>query len=101
MCCSIGPGRAVEPDQCREDGLCYNPYHGQYWRESCTNPTWEDEKCVKLFVNGTGFLGGDVVLNPSKDVGFVFASCSLLFCFPVKQEWNPRFRLLIVLAVVV
>jgi hypothetical protein len=24
------------------------------WRESCTDPTWKDPACIKLFVNGTG-----------------------------------------------
>lgn len=58
MCCAIGPLRG-SPDNCFEDGsgLCYNKNTGtdvQFWRESCTDPTWRDPACVKLFTNSTG-----------------------------------------------
>ncbi|KAF7506162.1 hypothetical protein GJ744_012142 [Endocarpon pusillum] len=57
MCCAIGPLRG-KPDNCFEDGsgLCYNKNGGPYvhfWRESCTDPTWRDPACVKLFTNST------------------------------------------------
>jgi hypothetical protein len=56
MCCAIGPGRIADgnADTCIPGGLCYNPGSDIYWRESCTDPTWEDPACIKLFVNGTG-----------------------------------------------
>ena len=56
MCCAIGPDRGG-PDTCLENGLCHNAYYGnkdQTWRESCTDPTWKDPACIKLFLNGTG-----------------------------------------------
>jgi hypothetical protein len=50
MCCNIhGDG-----DVCLPNGLCNNTGSGIYWRESCTDPTWTDSACVKLFLNGTG-----------------------------------------------
>lgn len=60
MCCAIGPGRAGEGsgDICLDNGLCQNDLVGDkttIWRESCTDPTWRDPACIKLFMNGTGF----------------------------------------------
>jgi len=64
MCCVIGFGKDIsEADFCRPDGLCYNPNHDQYWRESCTDPSWQHPACIKLFMNGTGFDGED----PARD----------------------------------
>jgi hypothetical protein len=67
MCCAIGPGRiaAGSADTCIPGGLCYNQYVNVYWRESCTDPTWEDPACIKLFVNGTGVT--DVAITPCDD----------------------------------
>lgn len=56
MCCAIGPNR-TNPDVCISNGFCHNAFFGdkdQTWRESCTDPTWKDPACIKLFVNGTG-----------------------------------------------
>lgn len=47
MCCNTQPG-----DQCRDDGLCLNPRLGFLWRESCTDPTWQSPRCLKLCING-------------------------------------------------
>src|SRR5258708_7701358 len=52
MCCAIGPGRDGTQDICLSNGLCSNQL--VIWRESCTDPTWKDPACLKLFVNGTG-----------------------------------------------
>src|SRR5947207_2726271 len=52
MCCAIGPGRY--PDICAPHGLCHNTQYNSYWRESCTDQTWQDPACVKLFVTGVG-----------------------------------------------
>ena len=56
MCCAIGPGRDGNADNCLDSGLCGNVLlaDGVVWRESCTDQTWEDPRCIKLFVNGTG-----------------------------------------------
>lgn len=59
MCCATGPVRRGSEDECFLDGsgLCTNSNVGQdvhFWRESCTDPTWRDPACVKLFTNGTG-----------------------------------------------
>jgi hypothetical protein len=58
MCCAIGPNRGSK-DECFKDGsgLCTNTNVGpgaHFWRESCTDVTWRDPACVKLFINGTG-----------------------------------------------
>lgn len=52
MCCAIGPGRQSDPDICASNGLCLDP-GGTWWRESCTDQSWSDPACVKLYVNGT------------------------------------------------
>lgn len=44
MCCNIAG------DKCQADGLCWNEEHKQLWRESCTDPTWESSKCLKLCI---------------------------------------------------
>ena len=54
MCCAIGPGRG--DDHCFADGsgLCWNPAGANgtiNWRESCTDPTWRDPACVRLFIH--------------------------------------------------
>ena len=56
MCCAIGPGRDGSQDVCLESGLCSNALipSDTLWRESCTDITWSDPACLKLFVNGTG-----------------------------------------------
>ena len=41
MCCAFGNG-----DLCTAGGLCLNG--GRYWRDGCTDPTWQDPGCVKL-----------------------------------------------------
>lgn len=46
MCCNKGPA-----DECRDNGLCYNPKMGYLWRESCTDSTWESPKCLKLCID--------------------------------------------------
>ena len=64
MCCAIGYGKDIsKADSCRPDGLCYNQGADVYWRESCTDPTWEHPSCIKLFVNGTGFNGEEPIYH--------------------------------------
>ena len=77
MCCAIGPLRDTTSDTCSPSGLCYNAGAKNWWRESCTDRTWKDSNCIKLFVNGTGFGGSDdVVLDPSRS--FCFCTHGLL-----------------------
>ncbi|KAF6831719.1 hypothetical protein CMUS01_07235 [Colletotrichum musicola] len=45
MCCNTFSG-----DTC-QDGLCWNPIGKVYWRESCTDPTWQSPKCLKLCID--------------------------------------------------
>ena len=66
MCCAIGPGRSSSKDRCRWDGLCETS-GGMYYRESCTDPSWVDPACKKLYVNGTGINGTDVTLRKCED----------------------------------
>ncbi len=51
MCCRTNNGGS---DVCLPSGLCRNG--NIYWRESCTDPTWTDPACIKLFLNDTGTL---------------------------------------------
>ena len=55
MCCATGPGRVADgnADICVDQGLCYSSALGIHWRESCTDQTWQDPACIKLFLNGT------------------------------------------------
>lgn len=93
MCCATGPGRTAGTlDTCMPDsGLCFNQYYNNYWRESCTDSTWKDPACIKLFVNGTGFNGGavtvqngnvinDVELTPCDDGSYCDGGSNLLCC---------------------
>lgn len=53
MCCRTGDGR----DACLDNGMCQNQPIGPtslIWRESCTDPTWQDLGCFKLFIDGVG-----------------------------------------------
>ena len=47
MCCALG--RPVyHVNACLANGLCEDVTTGWIWRESCTDPTWEDPRCLKL-----------------------------------------------------
>lgn len=64
MCCGR---RSI--DRCVDGGLCFNTITNLYFRESCTDPTWQDPACIKLFLNGTGYVPGDeVFFGKSKDL---------------------------------
>ena len=51
MCCALN---RVNADKCRGDGLCLSGDGPIVWRESCTDPTWESSKCIKLCDSGKG-----------------------------------------------
>lgn len=58
MCCALGrPSTSRFVDYCRSDGLCESPGSGDVYRESCSDPTWKDPRCLKLCVDeGTSIL---------------------------------------------
>lgn len=62
MCCATNRTSANSPfpvfatDNCLSNGLCYNPclfaegcdsIHGNFWRDSCTDSTWNSPFCLK------------------------------------------------------
>ncbi|KAN0076584.1 hypothetical protein V8E54_006726 [Elaphomyces granulatus] len=64
MCCATW-------DRCLPNGLCQNIATAQYWRESCTDPTWESSMCIHLYLN----LGSsDVALVLCEDGTWCFDS---------------------------
>jgi hypothetical protein len=82
MCYAIGPYRG-SPDNCYKDGsgLCYNQNMGETvhsWRESCTDATWRDPACVKLFTNGTSDWLVSFVSKKAHDLLFFHACCLVM-----------------------
>lgn len=58
MCCALGrPSTSPFVDYCRSDGLCESPKSGDVYRESCSDPTWTDPRCLNLCVNAGTFIG--------------------------------------------
>jgi hypothetical protein len=49
MCCGTNSTTNII-DTCLPNGLCVNYAHGEtfYWRDSCTDPTWQSPYCLKL-----------------------------------------------------
>lgn len=58
MCCALKNRISYTTDQCMPSGLCFNSClqdgscndsdgSGTYWRESCTDPTWNSPSCLK------------------------------------------------------
>lgn len=47
MCCSLN---TTTPDTCQPNGLCLsnsaNEYKSNYWRDFCTDKTWESPNCL-------------------------------------------------------
>ncbi|KAF6804975.1 hypothetical protein CSOJ01_09818 [Colletotrichum sojae] len=69
MCCNT-----VSGDKCQPNGLCWNEGGRLTWRESCTDPTWQSPKCLKLCVNdevsatdGVPSSGTDVLVTKCAD----------------------------------
>lgn len=66
MCCRIGAYNGYGKDTCtRDNKFCQNASGDGVWRESCTDPTWQDPACQKLFVNGTGYPGAGTTYGMS------------------------------------
>ncbi|KAI4225085.1 MAG: hypothetical protein L6R36_004175 [Xanthoria steineri] len=55
-CCAIN--RHPYPDECLANGLCRNG--GDFFRDSCTDPTWKSPSCPQLCTTGFGQSGSDV-----------------------------------------
>lgn len=43
MCCRLND---TDPDQCLPNGLCYWASRQEYWRDYCTDETWESPNCL-------------------------------------------------------
>lgn len=43
MCCRLND---TNPDLCYPNGLCYWTAKNQYWRNFCTDQTWESPNCI-------------------------------------------------------
>ncbi|KAF0321318.1 Transmembrane alpha-helix domain protein [Colletotrichum asianum] len=71
MCCNIKNG-----DKCEANGLCWNKVDIKFWRESCTDPTWESPKCLKLCISddyqsdGIGATGTDMTMTECADKSY-------------------------------
>lgn len=65
MCCRTAAGQ----DTCLDNGLCQNVPVGPdslIWRESCTDPTWEDPGCLRLYIDGDGESASTPVQKAAK-----------------------------------
>ena len=54
MCCALG--RTINEQHQRNAWVmasCYQENNGELWRESCTDPTWQDPSCLKLCLDGS------------------------------------------------
>ena len=55
MCCAVRRDGG-SADECEKNGLCSNPLidANDFWRESCTDRSWQSESCLKLCIDGKG-----------------------------------------------
>ncbi|KAF4823225.1 hypothetical protein CGCSCA5_v001816 [Colletotrichum siamense] len=71
MCCNVKGG-----DSCKANGLCWNNVYSKFWRESCTDPTWESPKCLQLCISddyqsdGVGATGTDMTVTECADKSY-------------------------------
>ena len=69
-CCAVG-------DECLTNGLCRNAASpankNDYWRDLCTDPTWESDACPKFCYNETTSKSPDAALSCC--VGVVQSTC--------------------------
>jgi len=56
MCCALGRP-VLHINSCLGNGLCEDVSTGWIWRESCTDPTWQDPRCLKLCMEESKFCG--------------------------------------------
>ena len=57
MCCALAGREFGEADVCLKNGLCANyliTNDDEFWRESCTDKSWQNESCLKLCITGVG-----------------------------------------------
>lgn len=43
MCCRLND---TDPGQCLQNGLCYMTSRKEYWRDYCTDETWNSPNCL-------------------------------------------------------
>ncbi|KAF1993973.1 hypothetical protein P154DRAFT_625045 [Amniculicola lignicola CBS 123094] len=68
MCCRQTD---INPDDCRDDGLCYQPTTGKIWRIACTDQSWQSEHCLKLCTLKYGNNG----IGPASDEHIIVSQC--------------------------
>ena len=68
MCCAVQ--RSGGEDVCQKNGLCSNVIIGEdnFWRESCTDRSWNSESCLKLCIEGVGALYCSVPFRSSQSL---------------------------------
>ncbi|TDZ71724.1 hypothetical protein CTRI78_v001851 [Colletotrichum trifolii] len=81
MCCNTATG-----DKCQSNGLCWNEGGRVSWRESCTDPTWQSPKCLKLCVSDDAATGTDGGPMTGSDVVVTKCGNEDVFCCGNDQE---------------
>jgi hypothetical protein len=61
MCCATNR-KTTSVNSCIQHGLCADADKNIMWRETCSDPTWQDEGCLKLCIDGLGRLFSRVYL---------------------------------------
>ena len=64
-CCAFPSSEAGHHDTCLSNGLCSDG-GGQIWRESCTDPTWQDAACKHVCNKGIDWNGASMAGNDEK-----------------------------------
>jgi hypothetical protein len=72
MCCRTQQVGDVPADVCLSNGLCSNTNSNEttYWRESCTDPTWQSPYCIAVACGMVRYFP-----SPSKYLSVFFLSC--------------------------
>ncbi len=65
MCCLLDDPK---PNTCNSDGLCIPFDNGFIYRDTCTDPTWEDPACLKICTDGQSKAAfpSDVLISCTK-----------------------------------
>lgn len=46
MCCALNRPQSIK-NECLSNGLCWDVVDGSFWRDSCTDSTWNSPFCLK------------------------------------------------------
>ncbi|KAA6412155.1 MAG: hypothetical protein FRX48_04306 [Lasallia pustulata] len=83
MCCGTNHTQPTLDDTCLPNGLCQTlgaTADNMFWRESCTDPTWDSPSCLKGFcVSGVG-VSGNIGLTLCSDGTWCCGSTSTTCC---------------------